>query len=76
MNFLTAQRSLRLAIIFRDSARWHAQHGAPSAAAVCRTRMRIAAKTMVNSARAMEALAQRQTARDLSPFCFQPLDAA
>lgn len=74
-NFHLAQRSLHLAIVLRDSARWHAQRGFPDAAATCRTRMRLAAKATIDSVRAVEAVAGRQTARDVTSESFAPLAA-
>ena len=76
MNYHLAQRSLRSAIVLRDIALWHEKRGFTMAAKTCRSRMRIAAKNMVSSVRALEAIAARQTARDLTPESFSPLEAA
>lgn len=76
MNYQLAQRSLQSAIVLRDCARWHQQRGFSMAEKTCRARMRIAAKNMVSSVRALEAIADRQLARDLTPAAFQPLEAA
>jgi hypothetical protein len=76
MNYQNAQRSLRSAIVLRDCALWHSQRGFTQAEKTCRARMRIAAKNMVTSCRAMEAIAARQQAKDITPFSFQPLEAA